>query len=330
MENDQKPIKLVNGNLPLGYIRRGGAVHIEEQGAAFVRDFFKTLLESNGQTLGKVFALVSKRHSIPVARSFSSRAARNKFYIGIIERDGEVFSHPYGTILEPELFYAVQEKFPPREKSADSVYRLTKAFKCGFRCDNYLIRELQKGNAYYRCHSKNHLPNSVTEKQLIHDLKEALTVLQFINIYRSGENQLLSIFDYIRYVCIKAADWVEHPDVDSVRALIDLVFTEITVFNKRCTFTYQEPFLSIAEAKYMNKLSFGFDTIKDIVRSLDEVSVGDESPAESILNLCKVAKSIDELATKLSMPQKEIRSLLFTLQLEKKIEDNGLGKYKTL
>ena len=323
--------KTTFGNLPLGYIRRGNEVLVDEKAAAFVKDYFNELVASRGETLGQVFARVKRRHDIPIARSFSSRGARNKFYIGIIETKGEVYTHAYPRLIEPELFYVVQEKFKPQEKAASQTYLFTKLVKCGAPgCQNFLVREIQKGITYYRCHSTKHSSNTISENMLTEQFQDAAQILTTAKIFMPHFQELVTIREYIYQVCIKAHEWMKYPNIEYVRSLIELIFVEISMLNKRCTFTFQEPFFSLAQGHFEPKISFSFETIKDIVHKFDDIVVEGQNPREAILILCKVARSPEELASRISMDQNELRSLLIQLQLERKIEDDGLGKYKTL
>jgi site-specific DNA recombinase len=96
-----------------------------------------------------------------------STMLRNPFYIGLIrvKRRKEIYEGAHDSLVPKTLFDRVQAvldgKLSARPEKHDFLFRRTLRCKgCGYA----LIGELQKGNVYYRCHTKTCLTTSVREE----------------------------------------------------------------------------------------------------------------------------------------------------------------------
>jgi DNA invertase Pin-like site-specific DNA recombinase len=106
------------------------------------------------------------RHGGRVTRNGLSTLLNNPFYIGamVIHKTGESFAGIHEPIIGKTLFDSVQAvlsgKVSARSQHHAHLYRRT--LSCA-TCHYSLIGERQKGNVYYRCHSKQCSGTSVRE-----------------------------------------------------------------------------------------------------------------------------------------------------------------------
>lgn len=110
-----------------------------------------------------------------------SKQLKNPFYIGVIriEKTGEMFSGIHEPIITKHLFESVQQVF--KGKTNKSIRRHSFLFRKQIHCLNckrMLIGEKQKGNVYYRCH---------TRKCETKSLREELIEKNLINLFNQIE-----------------------------------------------------------------------------------------------------------------------------------------------
>lgn len=92
-----------------------------------------------------------------VTRTGISTLLNNEFYIGLIHirRTGERFEGIHEPLVTKELFDRVQDVLAGRTKNVGlkNDFRYRKMLQCT-SCHHNLTGELQKGNVYYRCHTR--------------------------------------------------------------------------------------------------------------------------------------------------------------------------------
>lgn len=169
----QESLKGIRGRYKQGLLPGWAPVGYEDNGAGkpktidpvlgpLVRELFEryatgayTLVEiSEAMTQ---LGLVNKRGN-PITKNSVARMLRQRFYIGLIEvaRTGEVFEGVHEPLVTKALFDQVQTVLAgttrPKKTKHEFVFR--RLLTCGL-CGSRLIGELQKGNVYYRCHTKD-------------------------------------------------------------------------------------------------------------------------------------------------------------------------------
>lgn len=108
------------------------------------------------------------------------RVLRNPYYAGIIEVKGQQFESTHTPLIPMNLYKKTQEildgKANAKIQKHDFLFR--KMIKCQ-HCGRTLIGELQKGEVYYRCHTKECPNKSLTEscvKSYIKRMFQAITI----------------------------------------------------------------------------------------------------------------------------------------------------------
>ena len=119
----------VGGPLPLGYEIKDGKLAIIDEEAERVRSIFRRYLEVSGinelardlrarNICTKATTLKTtskKRGGIPFGRGTLSHLLRNRFFIGEVEYKGEILPGEQPTILDRNLFDAVQQKLSDQQ-----------------------------------------------------------------------------------------------------------------------------------------------------------------------------------------------------------------------
>lgn len=110
-----------------------------------------------------------------------ARLLKSEFYLGIIriDRTGEHFLGKHEPLISKRLFDEVQDVLRGRRKihglKHDFVYR--KTLRCA-HCRYFLIGELQKGSAYYRCHTPACRGTCIAEHELSTQVQSALAAIR--------------------------------------------------------------------------------------------------------------------------------------------------------
>lgn len=173
---------------PLGYLNQGGgkAKILDPAKAPFVRRVFE--LYATGK-----YSLVMLLHEIEqmglrnrrggkVSLTGVSSMLNNEFYIGIIHlrKTGERFKGAHPPLVPLPLFEAVQERLSGKRKNRglkyDFLYRKTlRCASCGYN----LVGEIQKGNTYYRCHTRTCPRTCLREDEIEFQARAALNFLRY-------------------------------------------------------------------------------------------------------------------------------------------------------
>ena len=109
---------------------------------------------------------LSNKNGRKVTLNGLSTILHNPFYMGIIkiEKTGEMFAGKHKPIISKALFEQVQAIFEGKNipKSQKHFFVFRRQVYCG-RCQNFYIAEKQKGEIYYRCHTRNCTRGTVKE-----------------------------------------------------------------------------------------------------------------------------------------------------------------------
>lgn len=145
---------------PPGYktaLEDGKKIHIlDEERAFLVERAFKLYLDSdqNIQTVANEVGRLglTSRKDKPLTKSAIHKMLRNPFYIGTIHFNGKDYPGAHETLLDDDLFFAVQVKLGERHQT--KIIRHNPLFKgmlrCG-HCKGVITWQCQKGRYYGSC-----------------------------------------------------------------------------------------------------------------------------------------------------------------------------------
>lgn len=110
-----------------------------------------------------------------------STILHNPFYFGIIriEKTGEMFAGKHKPVISKALFDQVQAVFEGKNipKSEKHFFIFRRQIYCA-RCRNLYIAEKQKGETYYRCHTRNCTKGTVKEDLINSEVLKFLKPLE--------------------------------------------------------------------------------------------------------------------------------------------------------
>ncbi len=114
-----------------------------------------------------------------------STILHNPFYIGVIKIDktGEMFAGIHKPIISRALFDQVQTVFTGRNipKSQKHFFIFRRQIYCS-KCRNLYIAERQKGEIYYRCHTRNCTKGTVREDSIDVEVLKFLKPLELSDL----------------------------------------------------------------------------------------------------------------------------------------------------
>lgn len=160
---------------PIGYVDMGKAEpkRIDTNRAPLIRKAFE--LYSTGQV--GLFALADKlfelglrnKNGKKVTTSGLSTMLHNSFYIGLIKikKKGEIFAGRHTPMIPKALFDKVQTVLSGKyvKQTERHFFRFRRHIYCT-DCGKVLIAERQKGNVYYRCHTRNCFKGTLKEEEI--------------------------------------------------------------------------------------------------------------------------------------------------------------------
>lgn len=124
-----------------------------------------------------------------------STILHNPFYIGIIriEKTGELFAGKHKPIISRALFDQVQVVFEGKniKKTEKHFFVFRRQINCA-KCQNLYIAERQKGEVYYRCHTRNCTKGTVREDLIDSEVLRFLKLLDLTELeYRFFKQETL-------------------------------------------------------------------------------------------------------------------------------------------
>ncbi len=173
---------------PLGYLDNGAAKPktIDPVRGPLIRKAFELYAEGKFRILPLVDELyrlgLRNLGGTRVTRNGLSTILNNPFYMGLIRirRTGQVYAGIHEPLISKRLFDDVKDmlagRFNRRSKVHDFLFRQYITCK---GCRYSLIGELQKGNVYYRCHTKNCPMKGIREETVASVVEQNLRELQF-------------------------------------------------------------------------------------------------------------------------------------------------------
>lgn len=110
-----------------------------------------------------------------------STILHNPFYIGLIkiEKTGEMFAGKHKPIITKALFDQVQAVFKGKniKKTERHFFLFRRQVNCA-KCGNLYIAERQKGEVYYRCHTRNCTKGAVLEELIDDQVEKSLKKME--------------------------------------------------------------------------------------------------------------------------------------------------------
>lgn len=173
-----------------------------------------------------------------------STILHNPFYIGLIriEKTGEMFAGKHQPLITRELFDEVQAVFAGKniKKTERHFFVFRRQVYCG-RCRNLYIAEKQKGEIYYRCHTRNCTKGTIreglleqevvktTRKLLLNDFEYAYLKQQALKESRTSEAEFE--VDYRRLQILQ--DQIKDRLSKLADAYVDEIFDKETYIEKK-------------------------------------------------------------------------------------------------
>lgn len=179
--------KLAQGHMPsrppTGYmtaIQNGKRIHVPDPNVApIVRQAFELYLEPN-ETIATIQAFLAQAGVTTYSgRSLvidaTHKLLKNRYYIGIIDFNGQTYPGAHEPLIAKELFRAVQEKMhkkqPMKRRRLDPV--LKNILRCGY-CNKTITWEKQRGHLYGAC--QRDLPECKSNKYLREEIAQETIV----------------------------------------------------------------------------------------------------------------------------------------------------------
>ena len=173
---------------PAGYLNRGKAKvkEIDPVLGPLVRQTFE-LYGTGRHTLDSLRAEMNRRGlrvrtGRPFSRTGIAWLLHNPFYMGliVIKRTGETFQGGHTPLITKAAFDRAQAVLSGRayRGSAQHDFVFRRMIRCQ-ACDRALTAELQKGNVYYRCHSRSCPGVSLRESDIDQEFRAILSLLRF-------------------------------------------------------------------------------------------------------------------------------------------------------
>jgi site-specific DNA recombinase len=269
----------------VGYLDagKGKPKQIDRIQAPLIKQAFEFYASGNiglDALVEKIFEMgLRNKNNGKISRNGLACILRNPFYTGLIKIDatGELFVGQHQPIISKELFDDVQDVFARKraKKKIKHFFVFRRHIYCR-TCQNLLIPERQKGNAYYRCHTK-YCPQKTLREELIE--KELMEIYQKLKLnedeyeyfkdelaeYKKTEpqriedtkNQLLMQLEQTQTRLNKLAD-----------AYMDSVFDKETYFEKKNQITIEQQQIK----QGLEKITHGADEVIKRVEEFLELS----------------------------------------------------------
>tara|TARA_R100000935_G_C2820742_1_gene159635 strand:- start:295 stop:1602 length:1308 start_codon:yes stop_codon:yes gene_type:complete len=168
---------------PVGYIDKGKGKlkEIDLIQSKLVYEAF--LLYSTGFYSVKKLARIMKKKGLlngtknGVTTNNLTRVLRNPFYTGVMKVKGQIFEGKHEAIISSDLFRKVNHLMDVRTTSSGlkHSYLFKRKVCCGL-CKKTMSGELQKGQVYYRCHTKDCITKCCREDNIDFYLKKTLSL----------------------------------------------------------------------------------------------------------------------------------------------------------
>lgn len=190
----QETIKGLYGRLKQGIFPWGAPIGYDNNG----KGKLKTINPKQGKLVKEVFELyvTEKYNIIDLSKTMEKRGLRNHrgnrvckngivriiknpFYIGLMSAKGQLFKGNHEKLIDTRLYEQAQMVLSGRNKKKGLKHNYL--FNRQIRCDNChytMIGEKQKGNVYYRCHTKKCPTKTIREDIVEYYVKNVLRTIQ--------------------------------------------------------------------------------------------------------------------------------------------------------
>lgn len=176
------PFPAVIGYLDMG---KGNPKKIDKIQASLIKKAFELYSRGNIGLIKLSDLLFEKglrnKRGKKVTINGLSTILHNPFYMGIIriEKTGEMFAGKHKPIVSKALFDQVQAIFEGKNipKTEKHFFVFRRQIYCG-KCQNFYIAEKQKGETYYRCHTRNCTKGTVREDSIDKEILKFLKPLE--------------------------------------------------------------------------------------------------------------------------------------------------------
>ncbi len=309
-------------SVPFGYKRMKGKVTLIPKMVPYVKEAFS--LCSKGESVASVEKKLSAKYGFYMGRSSLYRLIKNPFYYGYISYNGNLYKHIYETIIDKEMFLACNSHTPSVNYKKGRDYIFKGLIECGINdCHKFLTSETVGNNVYYKCqgmrvvHRMSHESNRISELQIINHLASYFNEMVIISF---DDDLNDTLYDKIQYVRNNAYKMILTKDIVLIRALLSLILVKLVVVDKKITHYIVEPFLSYTLG-LQGIEGLGCD-LKILNKVCELTSVDKNSSIDKILlNLLRIPHDIDEIIQKVDINKEKLEEILFTLQVDGKIEE---------
>lgn len=171
---------------PIGYLDRGGGqVKVPDpKMAGLVREAFEIYATGNFSLPRLVEEMdrrgLRNRRGAKVSLNGMSTMLNNPFYVGLIRlrKTGECFSGLHSPIVSKALFDTVQRILDGKTvaRTHRHEFAFSRMIRCAL-CGSTAMAEIQKGNTYYRCHTRSCETKTIREDRLENELAKAFAPL---------------------------------------------------------------------------------------------------------------------------------------------------------
>ena len=176
----------VVGKPPLGYLTQGGGVRpIDELTAPFIKEAFR-LYASGKYSLDmladKMYSLgLRTRSGGKLEKEKMSRLLKNKFYIGLIEVKGRVFTGRHESLVPVSLFEKVQAQMSKRTspKTQKNEYKFLHILTCGLCGKTLRTMTAKHRYHYYACRNKACQMSTIKESEVEQLILDELEKIRF-------------------------------------------------------------------------------------------------------------------------------------------------------
>jgi site-specific DNA recombinase len=180
------PFRAVIGYLDAG---KGNPKKIDKIQAPLIKQAFELYSRGNVGLIALADLLYKKglrnKNGKKVTINGLSTILHNPFYIGIIriEKTGEMFAGKHKPVISKVLFDQVQAVFEGKNipKTEKHFFLFRRQIYCA-RCQNFYIAEKQKGEIYYRCHTRNCTKGTVREDSIDREVLKVLKPLELTDL----------------------------------------------------------------------------------------------------------------------------------------------------
>lgn len=318
---------------------------IDEEKRHALLDIFSSYASGN-YSFGSLRKYINEKYGTNFAESHLELLLKNKFYIGLMDYDGIIYTHNYGNLINNELWERTQyikvKRSSNRFREVNIYnYAYKSIMKCA-ECGLSITAESPKGYIYYKCtqskfnHKAPYLREEVITDYFHQKIEEwkGVPLLTFYEKLTDEQKEAYDIFDK------NFKKWFQLSfDLDK-RNIINLLFKDIKIHQDRTiTCEWNTPFNG------ENSQDFYFENLIAIVDRHSNDRKLYKKPNDSELNRdnysdstndfykliiinCKKGASIDDLLEITNLSITELNNFIFDLQIEGKIEQNESGKWK--